>query len=268
MKRAILFRFHKNHLVCKNHLQLLRNFNPNTLIYGLYGGDSDHLPKMKKYLRKNLKHFFSITHYDNDWKWKNSDLAVRFWFKKYGHKMQFDLLHVVEWDLIIFDKLSTVYQHIPQLSLGLTGLRPLKGVEHRWLWTAKHPWRSKWLRFKRTLSKQHNFPDPINVCLGPGPVFPRSFLEAFARYPRPSQLVHDEIRLPIYAQMLGYDLTDTKFYMRWFDDIEKRQFNCVNREIDDKVIENELLKPNGRRVFHPYRKAVPASWMNHTLVVD
>ena len=36
---AILFWFYKKPFVCRNHLLILKKYNPDLKIYGLYGGD-------------------------------------------------------------------------------------------------------------------------------------------------------------------------------------------------------------------------------------
>jgi hypothetical protein len=253
MKRVILFRFHKKPLVCKNHLVLLKKYNPQVPIYGLYGGSSENFLKVNKFISKEITHIYSVAHQTNKWKWENSDLAVRQWFRDFGYNLDFDTLHVVEWDLLFFDSITNIYRHVPPNSLGLTGLQPLKNVENRWSWTTEEPTKSNWLRFKAKIKKKYGLPKPIMVCLGPGPVFPKSFLHAFIKTPV-STLVHDEIRLPIMASILGFKLSDTKLYKHWFDDQEKTIFNCVNREINTHTIIQEMSKTNGRRVFHPFRK--------------
>ena len=68
------------------------------------------------------------------------------------------------------------------------------------------------------------------------------------------ELGNDELRLPLFARIFGFPLADTRFYRKWFDADEKRFFNCIGRGIDPGTILSELMKPDGRRVFHPYRK--------------
>ena len=69
-------------------------------------------------------------------------------------------------------------------------------------------------------------------------------------------LCHDEVRIPIIAQSLGYQLRDTGFFREWFSKKEFQFFNCNGTYISPEVIQRESSKPNGRRVFHPVREIV------------
>jgi len=50
MKRIILFRFHTNVDICKNRLRLLKKYNPEVKIFGLFGGQERDLEKFQKIL--------------------------------------------------------------------------------------------------------------------------------------------------------------------------------------------------------------------------
>lgn len=77
-----------------------------------------------------------------------------------------------------------------------------------------------------------------------GAVLPRAFLEKYTDISVP-ELCQDELRLPLFSQILGFRLYDTGFYK------EAGLFDW-EREIATAAIEKELLKPLGRRVFHPH----------------
>lgn len=132
MKRIILFRFYKNPLICKNRLQLLCKFNPQIKIYGLFGGKETKLPIFERILNPYLENVFSLAQKGPEWNWKNGDLAVRLWFKDYGKKIDFEIPHQVEWDLLFFKPIVEIYQKIPPDGNGLTGLIPLEEVEDKW----------------------------------------------------------------------------------------------------------------------------------------
>lgn len=90
--------------------------------------------------------------------------------------------------------------------------------------------------------------------LGPGFCFPKSFIDKFSKLRIP-EYVHDELRLPLYGQILGFLFKDTGFYRKGFDKNEYNCFNCIGHnkhKILITTIINELNKPRGRRVFHPY----------------
>ena len=106
MHRIILFRYHKNPFVCRDRLWQLKNFNPEIKIFGLYGGKEDEFPKFKKYLDPFFEHNYCIKNKSNHWKCKNSDLGIGLWYKNIGKKLEFDMLHVIEWDLLLFGSLN------------------------------------------------------------------------------------------------------------------------------------------------------------------
>ena len=67
-------------------------------------------------------------------------------------------------------------------------------------------------------------------------------------------LCHDELRLPLFAQLLGFDLVDTGFYDGWSNPDSERHFNADGREVDPAAVAIELAKRDGCRVFHPCRE--------------
>jgi hypothetical protein len=266
MQRAILFRFHNHLRVCRNHVQLLATFNPGTPIFGVFGGPERLFPLLRHWTRaifgSAVTNLYCISGQSRQWKWANSDLVVRLWYRDVGRQYPFDVLHVVEWDLALFAPLAEAYARVPPDGVGLTGLTPLAAVEDRWGWTAEEPHRTEWrelLEFARTRLGYDLAP---YACIGPGVCFPRAFLERYLDIDLPP-LCHDELRLPLLAQILGFRLYDTGFFRRWFDADETRFFNADTVAVDSAVMKDELSKPSGRRAFHPSRDLVRASWLKH-----
>src|SRR5262245_227886 len=109
MKRIILFRFHQAFRLCKNRIALIRMFNPGADIYGLYGG-----PRKNSSQAKNmpLKHVWEIPLDDPYWKWVNGDLCVRWWFKDFGRSLEFDMVHLFEWDMVLLDSVENLFGHV------------------------------------------------------------------------------------------------------------------------------------------------------------
>lgn len=260
MKRIILFRFHKLPLVCKNRLKLLRKYNPHIKIYGLYGGKQKDLSLMRKYLKEDLLNIFNLPE-DKKWKWLNSDFALRAWFINYGKNIDFDILYLIEWDLIYFDSLKKIYKNIPPEGMALTGLTLLKNVQDRWSWTTEKPTKKEWLTLLSYVRKNFNYNKQPLASLGPGPVIPRKFLVEYSKI-EVQKLAHDELRLPLFAQIFGIKLFDTGFYKKWFDNGARKYFNCINKLIDLEIIKRELNKENGIKVFHPYRKILSEEIFN------
>jgi hypothetical protein len=234
---------------------MIRLYNPEVKIYGLYGGEEGNISKAKETLGVYLTNIYQVAGKDMRWNWWHSDLAVKDWYKNFGRNLKFDVLNLIEWDLMIFGSLDEIYSHIPLDGLGLTGLTPLKKVENKWDWTAKEPHKSSWKKMLKYAQDEFAYKDNPYGCLGPGPSLPRDFLEKYAELDAPEFLdCNDELRLPLFGQILGFKLYDTGFYKKWFDKDEKRFFNCLSMEIDRSLIEAELRNPSGRRVFHPFNK--------------
>jgi len=253
MKRIILFRFHKNPIACENRLKLLKKLNPSIKIFGYFEEEKKY-KKFKQRLNPYLEDVFFINGKSSNWFWKNSDIAVRMWYKYFGRKLNFDMLHLVEWDLLFLDSLENLYKRIPKNGIGLTALILLSKVEKRWSWTAEEPHKTEWEKLLALVKKEFNYTEVNYASLGPGVCLPKKFLEKFINIKVP-ELSNDELRLPLFGRILGFELYDTGFYRRWFDKKEKQFFHCgSSQEIYLSTIKKELAKPSGRRAFHPFRK--------------
>jgi len=254
MERIVLFRFHENPAVCENRLRLVRKMNPDIAIFGLYGGEDGAVGSFSR-LSPYLENFFIIGDKSAEWKWKNSDLAARLWLDAVGAKTDFDMLRMIEWDLVLFDSLDNIYRSIPENGIGLTGLTELINIEDKWDWTSVKKERIKYEALFDFARKRYGYEKTPYASLGPGCCLPRKFLADYAAAEVP-ELCHDELRLPLFGQVLGYQLYDTGFYKKWFDEGEHAYFNCMDRLIDGSTIVGELKKAAGRRVFHPYRNLI------------
>ncbi len=258
MKRIVLFRFHENQTVCRNHLELLRRYNPGTAIYGMYGGNEDVFPRVEHSLGQEFSHLYCLRGKTKTWKWLHGDLAVREWHQMIGRELDFDMLHVIEWDLLLLDSLEKLYSAVPKDSLGITGLIPLRLVSESWGWCKLSTWIPQWERLlAHSREKYMNHAEPY-ASLGPGLCLPKEFLDLYADSEVPA-LCHDEVRLPLFAQNLGLNLCDTNFYQGWFDGQDEIFFNCTNKEIELETIKRELGNPLGRRAFHPFRQILTES---------
>ena len=251
MDRIILFQYHKKPIVCRDRLLQLKYFNPGIKIYGIYGGEESNFLKYKKYLDPFFEHNYCLKGRSNYWKWKNNDLCARLWYKDVGRKLEFDMLHVIEWDLLLFGPLNDIYRKIEKNSIGLTALTPLKNVEDKWDWTAEEPYKNEWVKLLKYAKDKFAYNKQPHASLGPGPCIPKSFLEKYNNAHVPDQVIN-ELRLPLFGQIFGYKLTDTGFYPEWFGPDEKF-FNCDGSEIPLSLIKREY-KRNERKSFHPFRK--------------
>ncbi len=266
MKRAVLFQFHKHFRVCRSRLKLLSAFNPGVQIFGLFGGNERLFPVIEKtasmLFSSTLTDLYCVARQSGRWKRDNTDLAARLWYRDVGRRYAFDMLHHIQWDLVLFAPLSEVYKGVPGDGIGLTGLTPLSSIAHRWSWTTREPDRANWQQLLEFARTRFGYDQDPYACQGPGPCMPRAFLDLYAATDVPA-LCHDELRLPLLAQSLGFQLYDNGICRDWFDPRERRFFNADTFAIEPVTIKSELAKPDGRRAFHPSRGMVKASWAPH-----
>jgi len=254
MRRLILFRFHRNFDVCLNRLKLLRRLNPGIPIHGFYGGESSDLEEARRQLAPYMQEIWEIPVASGEWKWKNGDIAIQQWYRSRGKDLEFDVLHTVEWDLLILAPLNEVFGDAGFKGVALTGVTPLDRIGATWHWTSVEPAASEWVKLKEHLRVSRGWNGPYVACQGPASVLSREFLEAYAREDVP-ELGNEEVRMAIYAQALGFGVTPLPHIYREIQDpVEMEFFNCECIPISGKTIRRELKKADGRRVFHPYMK--------------
>jgi hypothetical protein len=252
MKRIVVYRYYHKFENNRHLLKFLKHTNPGLEIYGLFGGAEEQFEEATAYLKDELTHNYLIKEKDTEWKWKNSDMTYQIWYNDFGHTVDFDVMHAIEWDLIYFQPLDKIFAHVPENSLALTGLIPLKKIQNEWYWTKHPPCKVEWLQMMEYYKKQYNYNQQPYGMLGPGTSLPRKFLETIKNIDIPA-IALDELRLPMWAQVLGFEMTDTRFYKKWFSKKEFLVFNSNAQDISLDTIRKELRNPAGRRVFHPVR---------------
>jgi hypothetical protein len=253
MRSIALFLFHKEFEVCADRLDLLHYFNAGLKIFGLFGGYHAEADHARRAVASRLEALHIIDNRCATWKWLNTDLAVRAWYKQFGHTIRFDRIYVLQWDLLLLDNLKNLYGAVPEGALGLTGMVALSDISHRWAWSKNYPHRYELERFEGYLRSRFGCNGGLTVCLGPGYCLPRAFLDRYSEE-QPPDFPHDEARLPGFARALGFATADTGFYPKWFDSEVETTFNADSAEILDETILREISSPRGRRAFHPYRR--------------
>ncbi len=251
MQRLILFRFHDHLDVCRSRLELLRHFNPGVPIHGLYGGPLGSGVSAHQALAPLLDTTWEIPVEDPAWKWQHGDLALVDWYWAVGQALDFEVLHLLEWDLLVLAPLDRIYGASGHRGVALTGLTPLHQVERRWYWTTQEPHRSRWHALKAWAQQRFGYAGPHWACQGPANVFSRAFLEGFAGLEVP-ELGHEELRLPLVGALLGLEVEGLPHIHRAIHAPEDRPFfNCDRQGIHPSAIDACLSQPEGRRVFHP-----------------
>lgn len=256
--RIVVFRFDRNPLVCRARVRQLRSLNPGVVIAGLYGG-----PRGLRSLAVRMASRWVlcldslyVSRRDGRWNWQHGDLALAAWFRDVGHAQAFDVAHLVEWDLYLAAPLDQVYREVPPDAVGLTAHTPLRELAADWEWMTRDDLRQESDALLEALRERFGFRGEPHACLGIGPCFPRAFLAAYAELGMPA-LANDEMRLPQAAQLLGFAVADTCLRRSWHSVEEDLVFNATGRPIERDVIRAEVLRPEGRRAFHPVRERDP-----------
>jgi hypothetical protein len=250
VKRAVLLRFHKAPLICRSRVSLLRHLNPEVPVYGLFGGRR--LPAVVLKQLVGLDGVF-VSRGSDRWNWQHGDLALAAWYRAAGSKLDFDVLHVVEWDLLLAAPLEALYASVPPGAVGLTALTPIAELEGEWTWLRKPEPRREWESLLAITREKWGYDGEPYGCLAAGPSFPRAFLEAYVAADPPA-LANDELRVPLFAQILGFELADTRLRGPWRGEREHELFHLRNHEIELATIRAELARPDGARAFHPVRR--------------
>lgn len=254
MKRIILFRFHDSLDICANRLDLLHRFNPGAGIIGLWGGHRSRLQEAQQALASRLEYIWDIPVESPLWKWRHADLSLLMWYRHEGRRTPFDMLHLMEWDLLPLASLDRIYGEKGRNGVALTGLTPVERIQHDWYWTSVEPYATQWRRLQEHVRNRYGWQGPYFACQGPANAFSKAFLERYSQEEIP-ELVHEELRIPLYAQALGFEVVGLpRIYREIMDPKAMKFFNCEKLPIRERTIRWELLKPWGRRVFHPYRK--------------
>jgi hypothetical protein len=240
----------------------LKRLNPDLQVFGLYGGRSGRYPDPRgRVLRRLLADTFDDVYVLQDrpfWNWANGDLAMRSWHRDVGRHASFDVLHLFEWDLLFLDSLGSVYAGVPTSAVGLAGLTPFDRVSGRWTWVTDE-YRAQLDELLGVVRAKYDYDSIVCACLAIGAVFPRGFVDAYAAADVP-ELCHDEVRLPLFAQALGYEVVDTGMYDDWPEAggaPDNRFFHASRTPIPLPAIEAELRRPHGRRTFHPFTGVFP-----------
>ncbi|MCA1978117.1 MAG: hypothetical protein LDL19_02665 [Thiobacillus sp.] len=266
MRRAILFWYYRDPEVCRTRVAQLARHNPGLPIFGLYGG-----------ARHNATAFANIEarlddvwHYDDDqdadWKWRHGDRMLARWHARRGHSLAWDQIFVAQWDFLACAPLSPLFDAVGPCQIYLPGLRSLDGLATRWWWTrADSPESTDYARFIAHMQAQ-NYNGPFEACQFLASLMHRNFLDAYAKVADtvPGFL---EYKLPAWARAHGFEPVDLPdLPVTWPGEPAPSNLvtlSATKREIDPLDILAELIRPGGRRYFHPVHRPMPvhfSSW--------
>jgi len=249
-----LFHFHDRFELCRSRVKFLKRLNPGLPVFGLYGGDPRGFERARVLESAGLISIHCTSREGSAWsRWKDTDLAVSEWYQRFGCTIPFSRVHVIQWDLLFCSGLSEAYRRVHERAVALTGLISLRRIAHTWDWTANSELAQDGQKLLQWVKDEFHYADEPLACIGPGYSLPRAFLHRYSAM-RIASLGHDELRLPLFAQILGFDLVDTGFYDGWTNPDTERHFNADGREADPAAVAIELAKRDGCRVFHPCRE--------------
>jgi hypothetical protein len=254
MKLAILFWFYKETEICENRLQILKKYNPDLKIYGLFGGEQSEAEEYKNRLGKYLDDFYISPFSDSDWKWINGDLMILDWYEKRGKNLDWDSVAVVQWDMLVFDSLADQFKDMKKGEIFISGLRPLnEEIEEKWDWVKiGGEERKNYLKFLEYIKNQYGYIGETLCSLFIFEIFPREFLEKYATIEN-KEIGMLEYKVPMYAKILEIPFFEKDLGVWWFEpEGSTKPLNAVPKEIERVYVEAELKKKEGFRIFHPY----------------
>lgn len=249
---AILFWFYKEVEICENRLLLLKKFNPNLKIFGLYGGDKNKAKEFKHQLAKYLDDFYLSPFEDPNWKWINGDLMILDWYKNRGVSLNWNSLVIIQWDTLVFDSLLNQFSGIKENEIFLSGVRTInKEIEEKWDWVKYGSQeRKNYLSFLSYVKENYNFNNLPLASLFILQVFPRIFFEEYMKVEN-KKVGMLEYKIPIYAKIFSIPFYEKDLGTLWFSR-KMKPLNAEPKEIPESYIKDQLLKKNGWRIFHPF----------------
>ena len=268
MKLAILFWFYKDASLCLNRLQVLRKYNPDTPIFGLYGGDINQAEEFRGALKPYLDDFYAYSKdKDAQWKWRNGDLMIAQWQRDRGKDLAWDTLVIAQWDMLIIGAVEKLFPSLKQDEVLLSGLRPVKEVENWWWWLRQNSVeRQEYFEFMETIKATHPYHDEPLCCEFIVACLSKKFLDKYAQMPD-AELGFLEYKLPIYAQIFGIPFCTAHPYKPWWADdpatrslpLRAKILNADVYQVPLRMVFIHLLSRSGARIFHPYFRTYPLS---------
>jgi len=266
MKLAILFWFYKDIQLCENRLQILRQHNPDTPIFGLFGGEVSEAESFQIQLTPYLNDFYAFVETDDpQWKWQHGDLMISQWYRERGESLSWDTIFIAQWDMLVLKPVDELFKTLKQDEILLSGLRPVAEVENWWWWIKKGTERrEQYEQFLNYLSSEKGYASEPLCCQFIVACLPKRFLDDYSNIdnPEPGFL---EYKIPMYAQLFGIrTCTDHPFNPWWADDpstrsvpLQGRVLNADVEEVSLRSIWLHMLKKCPGAIFHPVTRKFP-----------
>lgn len=267
MQLAILFWFYKEFDLCVERVRRLRELNPATRIYGLYGGPLEQA-EAAAMVGAELDDLYVFPEpRDAHWKWLNGDRLIAAWMGERGAALAWDTVVLVQWDMLVLAPVDELLGDLRPGEALFSGYRPLEEVSDWWGWAGRRdPGKAAMLQaFRERLRSDYGVDGPLWCCLFILICLPRDLLARYAGAGPPEEGFL-EYKLPTLARLWGTPVrTDLGFEPWWAADLASRDaperarvLNAVGREVSPATILAELADPQGLRVFHPFSGALAA----------
>lgn len=269
---AILFWFYKEVDVCKNRLEIIKKYNPDCKVFGLYGGNEQDADLFKNQLDKYLDDFYTSSEKNPNpkkssfLKWINGDLELLEWYEERGKILEWDSIFIYQWDLLVFDNINNIFQGITKDQIYLPHYDLInKEVETKWYWTSENDFRhtsntaptkpymrNMFLDFKDLVSKKYDFNKIIPRCIFTTGILTKTFFDKYSKIPKDDiKIGFLEYKIPTYAQIFQLDL----YKIDLGESTNNGPINASELEIPKEYIINQLSKSHGYKIFHPYYQA-------------
>jgi len=263
MNLSILFRFYKDVEVCENRLQILKTYNPNTKIYGLYGWPLEEENIFKEKLDKHLDDFYTTPETDSFKKRIHGDLFLLDRYQQRWQNLEWDSIVVSQRDLLALDSFENIFSGIKkdQIYLPDYGIIDKQFENYRDRTSPekfkktdendpeKPHMRKCFLDFKQYIKEKYWYNKLLPYCIFMVAVLPKLFFEKYQTVEN-IELWFLEYKIPTYCEIFDIE--------RYEKDLgeHNRSFpmNAMGIEITKEDIEKEIKKTNGRKMFHPYHQ--------------
>jgi hypothetical protein len=122
---AILFWFYKELDLCAARVAELRALNPQTQIFGLFGGAMDAAAQARAQLGSLLDDLYVFSEdRDAHWKWLNGDHVIAAWMRDRGEALDWDTLVLVQWDMLVAAPVGDLFGSLRKGEAVFSGFDP------------------------------------------------------------------------------------------------------------------------------------------------